>query len=221
MTVRCAHCGEEMLGAVNRCWKCGHQVSVSAELGELPPVRPQQEHIPLPVDASDMPMPLEAEVLPEEDDSVHLLAALAEEHSPYSSDGAELPPISPQVVQHQPLPTRRDSMRGRGEYRHPAHHPTAATGGAMGSLLLGVVSIVVSWFTVSGMLLAVFGLALGAWGISSNRRKMAAAGMILCCIALTIGSMVAALWMYDNLYGGSPWAPAPPIGFESESEFDQ
>src|SRR5687767_8610293 len=26
MSVKCSKCGEELLGAVNRCWKCGHMV---------------------------------------------------------------------------------------------------------------------------------------------------------------------------------------------------
>src|SRR5437868_1140366 len=39
MAVRCSKCGEELLGPVNRCWKCGQQFTAQAETGGLPPVR--------------------------------------------------------------------------------------------------------------------------------------------------------------------------------------
>src|SRR6478672_8845126 len=39
MAVRCSKCGEELLGPVNRCWKCGQQFTAQAESGGLPPVR--------------------------------------------------------------------------------------------------------------------------------------------------------------------------------------
>ena len=39
MAVRCAKCGEELLGAVNRCWKCGTMFAARPELDGRPPVR--------------------------------------------------------------------------------------------------------------------------------------------------------------------------------------
>ena len=35
MAVRCSKCGEELLGPVNRCWKCGQQFAAQAEIGGL------------------------------------------------------------------------------------------------------------------------------------------------------------------------------------------
>ena len=39
MAVRCSHCGEELMGAVNRCWKCGRAFSAQPATDGLPPVR--------------------------------------------------------------------------------------------------------------------------------------------------------------------------------------
>ena len=39
MTIRCAHCGEELLGAVNRCWRCGTPHVLRSGADSLPPVR--------------------------------------------------------------------------------------------------------------------------------------------------------------------------------------
>jgi hypothetical protein len=35
MTVQCAKCGEELLGAVNRCWRCGTRIDVPASTGRF------------------------------------------------------------------------------------------------------------------------------------------------------------------------------------------
>src|SRR5688572_19636598 len=46
MAVRCSKCGEELLGPVNRCWKCGQQFAAQAEAGGLPPVRYAPVNLP-------------------------------------------------------------------------------------------------------------------------------------------------------------------------------
>jgi hypothetical protein len=37
MPIRCANCGEELLGAVNRCWRCGTNVPARSGVPDLPP----------------------------------------------------------------------------------------------------------------------------------------------------------------------------------------
>ena len=39
MPVYCANCGEELLGAVNRCWRCGRTFAPSTGAHDVPPVR--------------------------------------------------------------------------------------------------------------------------------------------------------------------------------------
>jgi len=39
MAVKCTKCDEELLGAVNRCWKCGQTFAAHPEADGQPPVR--------------------------------------------------------------------------------------------------------------------------------------------------------------------------------------
>src|SRR5687767_14951058 len=39
MAVKCTKCGEELLGAVNRCWKCGQSFAVHPQADGQPAVR--------------------------------------------------------------------------------------------------------------------------------------------------------------------------------------
>jgi hypothetical protein len=55
MSVRCSKCGEELLGAVNRCWKCGQALALHPEIDGRPPVRAQA--------TADQQQPLPATVL--------------------------------------------------------------------------------------------------------------------------------------------------------------
>src|SRR5437773_1075091 len=55
MPVHCSKCGEELLGAVNRCWKCGQMFALPPEKDGRPPIR-----VPVVVRAGE---PLEAIVV--------------------------------------------------------------------------------------------------------------------------------------------------------------
>lgn len=78
MTIRCAHCGEELLGAVNRCWRCGKPHVLHSGVDGLPPVRidpssfalaaellpegpAEPSAVSLPTDANEVPIALIAE----------------------------------------------------------------------------------------------------------------------------------------------------------------
>ncbi|MEY4179806.1 MAG: hypothetical protein RLY70_3380 [Planctomycetota bacterium] len=50
MKAHCGYCGEEIMGAVNRCWRCGHHFAVSPAADGLPPVR--RDPIPAPTGGS-------------------------------------------------------------------------------------------------------------------------------------------------------------------------
>lgn len=56
----------------------------------------------------------------------------------------------------------------------------AAVGGAVSSLVLGIWSIVGSFVTSLSVINAVLGLILGAWGLSSNKHRIAGIGICLC-----------------------------------------
>src|SRR5512134_2728894 len=52
MAVRCSKCGEELLGPVNRCWKCGQTFATLPDSGGLPPVRREPSPVTAPVVAT-------------------------------------------------------------------------------------------------------------------------------------------------------------------------
>jgi hypothetical protein len=212
MTVRCAHCNEEMLGAVNRCWRCGHSLVANSQQSDLPPRRRNADLLPASPPSANPAMIAEAEVLDDEDE-------MYEAQPVESAENGSVAVASRQAMQQNAPPQRIEppvSVPERADtaYRHPAHHPTPATGGALGSLLLGIVSLIVAFFTWTALLLALGGLALGAWGVSSNRRGTALVGMLLCCIALLLGGFNGAVGIYETVYGRKPWEPAYPPGYE-------
>jgi len=63
-----------------------------------------------------------------------------------------------------------------------------AMGGTVTSLFLGVFSAALAIFWPPAALVAVLGLAMGLWGLSSPRRNLALVGMLLCCLAIGIGA---------------------------------
>ncbi|MFM7073758.1 MAG: hypothetical protein ACKO38_18380 [Planctomycetota bacterium] len=53
MKVHCGYCGEEMMGAVNRCWRCGHRFAATPAADGQPPIR--RDPIPGPLDRTPTP----------------------------------------------------------------------------------------------------------------------------------------------------------------------
>ena len=61
----------------------------------------------------------------------------------------------------------------------PAFENLAAIGGAVGSLVLGVWSILGSLLTPYAAINSGLGLILGAWGMTSKKKKLAMLGIVL------------------------------------------
>jgi len=59
MPVRCSNCGEELMGAVNRCWRCGRQFVAHSGPADVPPVRiaPVEGVVETEPGTSDEPIP--------------------------------------------------------------------------------------------------------------------------------------------------------------------
>ncbi|WP_148618648.1 hypothetical protein [Mariniblastus fucicola] len=80
----------------------------------------------------------------------------------------------------------------------------AAKGGAVGAIVLGVLSFAGSFITSYAILNSFMGLALGLWGLKSNHRKMAMVGILLCLIsaffcAVEISGWLQSLWPNQDL----------------------
>jgi hypothetical protein len=187
MPVRCANCGEELLGAVNRCWRCGTRVASHHGEPDLPPVRA------LPIagtataagetPAAEGPTAPESEA-PESGGNVG--TAGSTNHEP-------------------PVPSLVPKLRVRAGRALLLDSPSAAGAAAIAALVLGMFAFASSFFTSGALLLAIVGLPFGIFGLFSARRGSAVVGMLLCCIALAIGGFQALVWWYQLRSGMSPW----------------
>lgn len=164
MAVRCSKCGEELLGAVNRCWKCGHTFALRLESDGRPPVRANAD----PIGS----VPLEARVLEPGEPMPTAAAALV----------APMPVApAPRSVAIAVRPVTSDVVDAR-------RASIMAMGGTVASLVLGVFATALSMLWPPAAAVAVLGLALGIWGLGSQKRNLALIGMLICCLAIGIGA---------------------------------
>jgi hypothetical protein len=167
MTVRCSKCGEELLGAVNRCWKCGQMFALRPEMDGRPPVRFAAAAAQEPISATVV-----GACVPE--------AAVALSGGP-SAAGARVTPVpAPRVA----LPRRNSTAEMIEAHRLRM----MAMGGTVASIVMGVFAALLATVWPPVAIVAVIGLLMGIWGLYSPRRNWALLGMLLCCLAIGIGT---------------------------------
>jgi len=183
MTVRCSRCGEELLGAVNRCWKCGQAFQARPTVDGLPPVR--AEVIAAAATAGSLPagQAVEARVLADPLPGAPPVAVVVS-------------PARPPHPLDAPLPPRPSVSR--------APTNVAAEGGAYAALALGLFGLVLSWSLFYGALVALVGLLAGIWGIYSPRRNVALIGMLLCAVAMGLGTFTGVRQLNRYLIRNAP-----------------
>jgi hypothetical protein len=227
MPVHCSHCGEELLGAVNRCWRCGTPFVSRPGPAELPPVRRAPVEISGDVKAELSEAALVDVADVESDLTVGDMAATASTSSGETAEvsvaTADSNSAATQPVVRRGSPFAVASVRpaaavtGQPAIPHSYYGPAtnyprhaAAIGGAIAALLLGVLSLVGAFYIPLGALItSVVGLVMGAWGLYSERRGVAIAGLLLCCVALTLASYNGAVELYTHINGHSPWEAGP------------
>ncbi len=207
MAVHCKNCGEELLGAVNRCWLCGElynprAVEAEAEAVAAPvaAVLVDEEaedsgNSPTEVSASDSDQPAQPDKKP------------IRRGSPFA-DSFEL--------KSSPNPAPAVNRPRAPEY--PQH--AASIGGAIGATVLGLLSLiglVVS--PIGGMTTSILGIAMGLWGLYSNKRGVALLGLVLCCLALALATFFAVVQLYESIYGEHPFRK--PLEEIDDSDFDR
>ncbi len=205
MAVRCAKCGEELLGAVNRCWKCGTTFAARPEIDGRPPVRVEMP----PAEATLNAPPLDA-VLLDEPPAASLTPGAAAAPPPevpatLVAPQPYLPPPQPPMatvlVKPRPAPRLSSTPADRVEALRKSN---MAMGGTVGALVLGVFALVLSLFRFEAALIALLGLIMGIWGLNSPRRNWALVGMLLCCLAIGLGSYTGATQLYIYLQKNRP-----------------
>ena len=174
MSVRCSKCGEELMGAVNRCWKCGQMFAQRPEIDGRPPVR---------ATAADL-APVEAVVL-DENQPAGGASAFG------GAAAAPLVPTSPAAAQ-----MRRLATTSTADLIDAKRTSLTAMGGTIGSLVLGLFALMLALFRFEAALIALLGLVLGIWGLYSNKRGLALFAMLLCCLAIGLGSYTGAKQLY-------------------------
>src|SRR5262245_55654263 len=175
MAVHCSKCGEELLGAVNRCWKCGQTFALHPEMDGRPPRRTEAA-----VAGNE---PLNAVVVePTAASAPPLVGGPAQADHHFAAVPAAGPTLLPVARVVQP---RRASAAELVDARRAG---MMAMGGTVTSLVLGVFAAGLAVVWPPAAMIAVLGLVMGIWGLSSPRRNLALVGMLLCCLAIGVGT---------------------------------
>lgn len=221
MSVRCSKCGDELLGAVNRCWKCGQQFTAQPDPGGLPPVRYKPIELPPDVVLAEVAGSAEGEQLGAENileaPAVDQLAAapsrVATRELPASASsdarpirsgspfvqGAVMRPVTtPAFPRHPLLPGTSPRIPG------PAGYDPVAVAGAIASILVGLFALSIAWMTspvaIGGaILIALIGFSLGIWGLYSKRRGWALLGILISCAAIGLATYSGAIVLYESM----------------------
>jgi hypothetical protein len=211
MAVRCSKCGEELLGPVNRCWKCGQTFATLPDSGGLPPVRREPSPVTAPVVATAPIAPASlADDAAGVEESVRAPSAEAGAEvtptpipqrvrtgSPFSPGAATTLVQPASILGASPVPTRPKPPETRDLIRDQV-----AVAGAIGSLVLGVFGLAISWMqnpsaVIGGTLIAILGMAMGIWGLHSKCRGWALFGMLICVAAIALASYSGAMMLYQ------------------------
>jgi len=207
MAVRCAKCGEELLGAVNRCWKCGTTFAARPEIDGRPPVMLEMP----PAEALASAAPLDAVILDDPPAEPAAIDALPADGDPPPA-AASPPAPTPYYPPPQP-PMATVLVKPRLAQRAtstPADRVEAlrrsnmAMGGTVGAFVLGVFALVISLFRFEAALIAVLGLIMGIWGLQSQRRNWALTAMLLCCLSIGIGAYTGVRQLYVYIQKSRP-----------------
>lgn len=112
-------------------------------------------------------------------------------------------PLTPPAVAYNPA-ILVPPVKPRGPKPPPTPMANlAAKGGAVGALVLGVLAFVGSFISSYAILNSAMGIAMGLWGLSSNHRRMATIGLILCTVSaffcvVEISSWLQTIWPQDE-----------------------
>ena len=207
MAVHCAKCGEELLGAVNRCWKCGQVFARRPEMDGLPPVRMER-----PPAAGE---PLEAIVLEEVAGSAEQAGAAPVAVAAPPAAAFPLPPVAP-TVQFIPKPIAPPPSTAK--LVEAQRKSLVAMGGTVGALAVGMLAIILAPFNFLGAIVGLIGLGLGLWGLHSPKRNWAFVGLLLCCLAVALGAYRGATDLYVYIKSQQPEQIEEPAEDEAAVE---
>jgi hypothetical protein len=208
MMVHCGKCGVELMGAVNRCWKCGQPVVSRADSGSAPPVRRPPVAGALDI-VDDDPV---AETV-EDNQAVDgqpadpgAPAKRAPRRSPFAP-GAKL---NKNAAPKEPRHTARAAHQLGGDASAPKETPRPvsplARVSALVAICLGAGAFALSDYPEVAFAFALVGLGFGIAAVISRVQVTSVAGVVLCFAAFLWTGYSMAVVIYERAYGISPWA---------------
>lgn len=205
MRVACTHCGEEILGAVNRCWKCGRTIGLQAGDFRTPPVR----RLPPTVATQEIP-PIDAVLEAGSSGGVPAVVPSPSPHrvlptrSPFTPGASLLRTASSTLT---PISALEES-RSPKAVRTPSRSALAtADAAAIVSLVVALASLMLApYFPIATLAMALGAIGMGVWGLQGPRRGVALASLLLACCALAWGGFEVAVLVYQAIYGRHPFA---------------
>jgi hypothetical protein len=160
--------------------------------------------------ATPLAPPLEAVVLDQipaaSESTAPVMATVAQPPAP-----AYFPPPQP------PMATVLMKPRLIGRASTPADRVDAlrqsnmAMGGTVGAVVLGAFALVLAPFRFEAALIALLGLVMGIWGLSSRQRNWALAAMLLCCLGIGVGAYTGVRQLYFYIQRNKPVMVDEPI----------
>ena len=201
----CPQCGEALMGAVNRCWKCGLDLRAETRPGAIPVSRTAHE----PVIIAEIAEPRLAESETPQMVPQPVIASAGEPAVGAAGVSQQGPPIEfgPNAKGALLLPPREAPHFGGGPKKKPPTLQTAyaSNGGAIAALVLGIFGLILAPWRFEGAIVGLIGLIMGLWGLYSQRRGWALLGLILCCFAIAIGMYTGVFWLFKVMNNATPW----------------
>jgi hypothetical protein len=199
MPVRCATCSEELLGAVNRCWKCGAFVTLNLEAFQTPPIRRAPVVLKPKVAAvSTVTSSHGAVSVAELADSLHVQQSNTATPGGMRRRGN---PFAADATHAVFVPQASDEMA----------NADAAEKGVWVAIPVAVLAwILAFFFPPAALIVALVAIGLAIWGLSSRKKALAGAVIVLSILGFVLGGYQSARWAYDAI--------APEF---SEPEFDE
>ncbi|MCA9216576.1 MAG: DUF4190 domain-containing protein [Planctomycetales bacterium] len=188
MNVACSQCGEELIGSVNRCWRCGQTILSTSDSLHAPPVRAGEAAAPdaIPV-AYLVPKPISP------DSEAGNTPGSEERDSGLSDAEREFLAANPEEPVRRGSPFRQDAPGADSNVLQVVmpSYPENVLGEnlAISSVVVGIMSLVATLITSWALIPAAIGLALGIMGLKSDRRRTAIVGIVISALAISFGTI--------------------------------
>jgi hypothetical protein len=211
----CPYCGEELLGAANRCWKCGQRVLKPAPQVETPVLVAEiaGESSASSAGAIALAEPPIA-MLSVDELSLAVAKIPPRRGSPFAFDAA-IVDRSANKTWYGEGPYSHNTKSGRAHTLPPPLLPnyprhTSAIGGVYAAYLLGAMSLMLLPFTHFGTVAAALAVGCAVWGLFSSKKRLAIIALILCCLSLAVGCWQIGYSIYSYFAQQSANAAAGP-----------